>query len=236
MPSSAPTFDEWKAKLMDDRVTQLKSRVAELMTASKESDAELTELICPITHCMFRDPVVVDSGHTFDRRAILSHFKVNGAKNPLTLLKLGSASVLTNWAMRNVVQGWLDRHPKVTPDGWDSPELLLELPRGDIRSSPELIYLDIVSFVNDIVNDVVNNDEGTDDDEDTNDDEDTDEDEDTDDDDEDTENDEGTDDDEDTDDDEGTDDDEDIEVDEDTDDEWDTYEIEDTDDETSSGG
>ena len=32
VPSSAPTFDEWKAKLMDDRVTQLKSRVAELMT------------------------------------------------------------------------------------------------------------------------------------------------------------------------------------------------------------
>ena len=179
MPSSAPTFDEWKAKLMDDRVTQLKSRVAELMTASKESDAELTELICPITHCMFRDPVVVDSGHTFDRRAILSHFKVNGAKNPLTLLKLGSASVLTNWAMRNVVQGWLDRHPKVTPDGWDSPELLLELPRGDIRSSPELKYLDIVNVVYDIVNEVVgtDDDEGTDDNEGTDDDEDTDDDE-----------------------------------------------------------
>ena len=164
---------------MDDRVTQLKSRVAELMTASKESDAELTELICPITHCMFRDPVVVDSGHTFDRRAILSHFKVNGAKNPLTLLKLGSASVLTNWAMRNVVQGWLDRHPKVTPDGWDSPELLLELPRGDIRSSPELKYLDIVNVVYDIVNEVVgtDDDEGTDDNEGTDDDEDTDDDE-----------------------------------------------------------
>jgi len=206
---------------MDDRVTQLESRVAELMTASKESDAELTELICPITHCKFRDPVVVDSGHTFDRRAILSHFKVNGAKNPLTLLKLGSASVLTNWAMRNVVQGWLDRHPTVTPDGWDSPELLLELPRGDIRSSPELIYLDIVSFVNDIVNDVVNNDEGTDDDEDTNDDEDTDEDEDTDDD-EDTDNDDDTDDDEGTDDNEGTDDDEDTDDDEGDDDEWST--------------
>ena len=231
MPSSAPTFDEWKAKLMDDRVTQLKSRVAELMTASKESDAELTELICPITHCMFRDPVVVDSGHTFDRRAILSHFKVNGAKNPLTLLKLGSASVLTNWAMRNVVQGWLDRHPTVTPDGWDSPELLLELPRGDIRSSPELKYLDIVG--------TNNNDEDTDDDEGTDDDEDTDDD------------DvvlvavlgvlvdvvvQGTDDDEDTDEDEGTDDDEDIEVDEDTDDEWGTYDDEGTDDETSSGG
>ena len=31
---------------------------------------------------------------------------------------------MTNWAMRNVVQAWLDKHPSVTPDGWDSRELL----------------------------------------------------------------------------------------------------------------
>ena len=31
---------------------------------------------------------------------------------------------MTNWAMRNVVQAWLDKHPGVTPDGWDSRELL----------------------------------------------------------------------------------------------------------------
>ena len=31
---------------------------------------------------------------------------------------------MTNWAMRNVVQDWLDKYPGVTPDGWDSRELL----------------------------------------------------------------------------------------------------------------
>jgi leucine-rich repeat protein SHOC2 len=31
---------------------------------------------------------------------------------------------MTNWAMRNVVQAWVDKHPGVTPDGWDSRELL----------------------------------------------------------------------------------------------------------------
>ena len=31
---------------------------------------------------------------------------------------------MTNWALRNVVQAWLDKHPSVTPDGWDSRELL----------------------------------------------------------------------------------------------------------------
>ena len=88
-------------------------------------DAEPEELLCPITRTMFRDPVfVVDSGHTYERSAILSHFERNGAKDPLTRRALSSTKVMTNWAMRNVVQAWLDKHPGVTPDGWDSRELL----------------------------------------------------------------------------------------------------------------
>jgi len=46
---------------------------------------EPEELLCPITRSMFRDPVVLfDSGHTYERSAILSHFDRNGAKDPLT--------------------------------------------------------------------------------------------------------------------------------------------------------
>ena len=74
---------------------------------------------------MFRDPVmVVDSGHTYERSAILSHFERNGAKDPLTRRALSSTKVMTNWAVRQIVQAWLDKHPGVTPDGWDSRELL----------------------------------------------------------------------------------------------------------------
>ena len=88
-------------------------------------DAEPEELLCPITRTMFRDPVVVvDSGHTYERSAILSHFERNGAKDPLTRRALSSTKVMTLWSMRNVVQAWLDKHPGVTPDGWDSRELL----------------------------------------------------------------------------------------------------------------
>ena len=68
--------------------------------------------------------MAVVSGHTYERSAILSHFERNGAKDPLTNCALSSAKVMTNWAMRNVVQDWLDKHPGVTPDGWDSRELL----------------------------------------------------------------------------------------------------------------
>ena len=88
-------------------------------------DAEPEVLMCPITRTMFRDPVmVVDSGHTYERSAILSHFERNGAKDPLTNRALSSTKVMTNWAVRQFAQDWLDRHPGVTPDGWDSRELL----------------------------------------------------------------------------------------------------------------
>jgi leucine-rich repeat protein SHOC2 len=88
-------------------------------------DAEPEELMCPITRAVFRDPVVVvDSGHTYERSAILSHFGRNGARDPLTRRALSSTKVMTNWAVRQIVQAWLDKHPSVTPDGWDSRELL----------------------------------------------------------------------------------------------------------------
>jgi leucine-rich repeat protein SHOC2 len=95
----------------------------------KTPDADLVVepdvLVCPITRTMFRDPVMVfDSGHTYERSAIVSHFRRNGAKDPLTRLALSSTKVMTNWAVRQIVQDWLDRHPDVTPDDWDSRELL----------------------------------------------------------------------------------------------------------------
>ena len=88
-------------------------------------DAEPELLMCPLTRAVFRDPVmVVDSGHTYERNDILEHFRRNGAKDPLTRRALSSTKVMTIWSMRNVVQAWLDKHPGVTPDGWDSRELL----------------------------------------------------------------------------------------------------------------
>ena len=88
-------------------------------------DAEPEELMCPITRAMFRDPVmVVESGHTYERSAILADFERNGAKDPFTNCALSSTKVMTNWAVRQIVQAWLDKHPGVTPDGWDSRELL----------------------------------------------------------------------------------------------------------------
>ena len=61
-----------------------------------EPDAEPDVLVCPITRTVFRDPVVVVvSGHTYERSAILEHFRRNGARDPLTNLALSSTKVMT---------------------------------------------------------------------------------------------------------------------------------------------
>ena len=81
-------------------------------------------LVCPISFNMFRDPVmVVESGHTYDRNEITQHFAHNN-RDPKTNLHLRSTRVVTNWGLRAAVEEWLNRHPDVTPDGWDSRELL----------------------------------------------------------------------------------------------------------------
>ena len=90
------------------------------------SDDDLPEeLTCPITRTMFRDPVmVVESGHTYERSDVLSHFERNGAKDPYTNCALRDTRVVTNWAVRKGVRAYLDSHPDVTPDGWPNRELL----------------------------------------------------------------------------------------------------------------
>ena len=108
------------------RTVRTVSVQCDLSAPDADLDAEPEELMCPITHAMFRDPVmVVESGHTYERSAILEHFEQrNEAKDPLTRRALSSTKVMTNWAVRQIVQAWLGKHPSVTPDGWDSRELL----------------------------------------------------------------------------------------------------------------
>ena len=107
------------------RTLRTASAQGNLSALDADLDAEPEELMCPITRTMFRDPViVVVSGHTYERSAILEHFRRNGARDPLTNLALSSTKVMTNWVVRQFVQAWLDKHPGVTPDGWDSRELL----------------------------------------------------------------------------------------------------------------
>ena len=121
--SSSPTASGYATA--DARDPQPPRADRDLSAPDADLVVEPEELLCSITRTMFRDPVmVVESGHTYERSAVLTHFERDGAKDPITGRALSSTTVTTNRTVRQIVQAWLDRHPDVTPDGWDSRELL----------------------------------------------------------------------------------------------------------------
>ena len=101
---------------------------------------EPDHLLCPITHEMFRDPVMVmESGHTYERAAIKRHLQ-NNRTDPLTRDRIGTVPV-TNRIARNAVQAWLDENPGVTPDGWESREIPLPTHAPPMQYCPDLEVL-----------------------------------------------------------------------------------------------
>lgn len=82
-------------------------------------DAEEPDHICcPITFTIFRDPVlVVSSGQTYDRDAIMKHFKYDD-RDPLTGVHLENKDIVPNIQTRRTVEAWLNERPKLRPKGW----------------------------------------------------------------------------------------------------------------------
>ena len=85
------------------------------------SECEPSALLCPITHEMFRDPVVViASGHTYERSAILDWITRQGEgaiTSPLTGKAFGKDEVtlIQNVALRLTIQSLASANPPAPP-------------------------------------------------------------------------------------------------------------------------
>lgn len=76
-------------------------------------------LLCPLTHVMYRDPTVVESGNTYECSAIVSHWEQRGVPHdPLNNVELSARILIPNWCKRREVQCFLDEHPGYLPQGW----------------------------------------------------------------------------------------------------------------------
>jgi len=82
--------------------------------------SEPDQLLCPITHVMYRDPVFVpESGNTYEREAITKYWtSAHPARDALTNTIISSKELHTNWGVRREVQCFLDAHPGYVPQGW----------------------------------------------------------------------------------------------------------------------
>jgi leucine-rich repeat protein SHOC2 len=84
---------------------------------------EPEDLTCPISACLYRDPVMLVSGHTFERASIVEFWRRRPLANPLgTGERLKTAQMIINYGCRSQVDSWLERHPGYVPEGWASRE------------------------------------------------------------------------------------------------------------------
>jgi len=85
-------------------------------------------LCCPITLLLFRDPVIISTGFTYERSAIHTYWEKKGLRSgprcPKTNLIVDPSKVITNWAVRASVEKWLDDNLAYVPAGWETRELL----------------------------------------------------------------------------------------------------------------
>ena len=87
----------------------LKKRAEEGSTAPSKDKQEKEKdksLICPLTNEMFKDPVVlVESGNTYEREAILEYLKYNeDPVDPVSKKKITSKIISPNLAIKEMIQ------------------------------------------------------------------------------------------------------------------------------------
>eukprot|EP00931_Biecheleriopsis_adriatica_P073182 TRINITY_DN47521_c0_g1_i1.p1 TRINITY_DN47521_c0_g1~~TRINITY_DN47521_c0_g1_i1.p1 ORF type:complete len:211 (+),score=21.00 TRINITY_DN47521_c0_g1_i1:67-699(+) len=104
----------------------LEDKVLEASPTTTSRQREPHELLCPITHVMYRDPVMVpEAGRTYERTAILNFWRQSGRSvDPMSNRVLKSCEVFTNWDKRSEVQSFLDQHPEYKPEGWEDRTML----------------------------------------------------------------------------------------------------------------
>jgi len=65
------------------------------------------EAMCPITHELMKDPVVICDGYTFERKSIESWFQ-RSSTNPMTGLRVANIALIPNINLRILCQSYRD--------------------------------------------------------------------------------------------------------------------------------
>lgn len=66
---------------------------------------------CPLTKQLFIDPVLLPSGQSYDRTALLAYFQTNGYADPNTSVVVDPKLLFPNTTLKKAVSDFLDRNP-----------------------------------------------------------------------------------------------------------------------------
>jgi hypothetical protein len=120
--SEEPYPDQEKSKSMTQGLVSLPSCHSKESVHSFDLDVP-PELCCPITRSIFHDPVVDSLGETYDRQAIEDYWASGVFRDPLSNQEVPDTRLVPNFAIRRIVQDFLEKNPKYIPDGWLSKEM-----------------------------------------------------------------------------------------------------------------
>jgi ankyrin repeat protein len=97
------------------------------------------KLLCPITLQMFKEPVVAEDGHTYEKEAI-EKWVVDSGTSPKTREKIGNKFVI-NWDKKSQISKFIEKSKACT-----DKEFIKAIQTEDTNKIQKLNYLDIEMF------------------------------------------------------------------------------------------
>eukprot|EP00882_Tetradesmus_deserticola_P004990 GHRQ01005259.1.p1 GENE.GHRQ01005259.1~~GHRQ01005259.1.p1 ORF type:complete len:429 (+),score=103.88 GHRQ01005259.1:79-1365(+) len=79
-----------------------------------------TSFYCPVSMELMSDPVMVATGHTYDRQCIAKWLAQGNRTCPVTGMRLRHLELVPNHALRNAIQEWATAHGISLPNHYDT--------------------------------------------------------------------------------------------------------------------
>ncbi|CAI9763800.1 unnamed protein product [Fraxinus pennsylvanica] len=75
------------------------------------------DFVCPITGQIFNDPVTLETGQTYERKAIQEWMNRGNTTCPITRQPLSATSLpKTNYVLKRLITSWKDQHPELAQE------------------------------------------------------------------------------------------------------------------------
>ncbi|CAK7346186.1 unnamed protein product [Dovyalis caffra] len=75
------------------------------------------DFVCPITGQLFNDPVTLETGQTYERKAIQEWIKRGNTTCPITRQPLSANSLpKTNYVLKRLITSWKEQHPELAQE------------------------------------------------------------------------------------------------------------------------
>lgn len=111
---------------------------------------DIENLICPISLCVFYDPVIAEDGFTYERESILRILNSTNI-SPMTNQTFKSANLISNKAMKSLCCEFLSKNPHMQKDVY-IPEITIEFVKtDDFKRYCESPNFDIKCILNDAI-------------------------------------------------------------------------------------